>query len=182
MTHSTSFTNISITTDTECLSEQSSIKDNISPKAKKTNLSLVTFLKPSSFRGQKGLTLVEIIVVLVILSILIGVLTSGLFSQGDKAKAKINGLKMSQIQGYLNEYRLQYNSFPSSLEGLSGCTEQTGQNCIPIAKPEDLRDSWGTPLVYNTGNNGASYTLKSLGADKREGGSGADADLTFQGP
>lgn len=132
--------------------------------------------------AQKGLTLVEIIVVLVILSILIGVLTSGLFSQGDKAKAKINGLKMSQIQGYLNEFRLQYNSFPGSLDGLSGCTEQTGQNCIPIAKPEDLRDAWGTPLVYSIGGNGASYTLKSLGADRREGGSGADSDLTFQGP
>jgi len=146
------------------------------------NTCVISSSRTRFFNNQKGLTLVEIIVVLVILSILIGVLTSGLFSQGDKAKAKINGLKMSQIQGYLNEYRLQYNSFPSSLEGLSGCTEQTGQNCIPIAKPEDLRDSWGTPLVYNTGNNGASYTLKSLGADKREGGSGADADLTFQGP
>ena len=132
--------------------------------------------------AQRGLTLVEIIVVLVILSILIGVLTSGLFSQGDKAKAKINGLKMAQIQGFLNEYRLQYNSFPSSMQSLSGCTEQTGSNCIPIAKEEDLRDAWGTPLVYTINGNGSSYTLKSLGADRREGGSGADGDITFTGP
>lgn len=155
--------------------KESAMYSALKPDARET-------LTTKNFSSQKGLTLVEIIVVLVILSILIGVLTSGLFSQGDKAKAKINGLKMSQIQGYLNEYRLQYNSFPSSLDGLSGCTEQTGQNCIPIAKPEDLRDAWSTPLAYSTGNNGASYTLKSLGADKREGGSGADSDLTFQGP
>ncbi|MDB5667140.1 MAG: ral secretion pathway protein, partial [Alphaproteobacteria bacterium] len=40
-------------------------------------------------------------------------------------------------------------------------------------------DPWGTPYVYvSPGANGAPYRIASLGADKREGGSGENADIT----
>ena len=130
--------------------------------------------------NQRGLTLVEIIVVLVILSILIAFLTGGLFKQAEGAKAKMSQMQMEKLKGSLNQYQLMYNQLPSSLQGLSSCSEQTGQACVPLASPDDLKDAWGTPLVYSS--SGRSYTIKSLGADRKEGGTGTDGDFTIQGP
>ena len=72
-------------------------------------------------KQQSGLTLVEIIVVLVILSILIGFLTSSLFSQGEKAKAQINGLKMQKVKNAIGQYQLMYNQLPPDLNSLASC-------------------------------------------------------------
>ena len=129
---------------------------------------------------QHGLTLVEIIVVLVILSVLIGFLTGGLFAQGEKAKAKINDLQMQKVKQAIGQYQLMYNTLPPDLSALSGCPP--GQSaCVPIIEESALKDSWGTPFVY-TVEGGRSYILKSLGADRKEGGTGVDGDPFITGP
>ena len=131
-------------------------------------------------KSQKGLTLIEIIVVLVILTILIAFLTGGLFSQGEKAKAQINGLRMKKLQNSINQYQLMYNTLPSELQALVSCNETTGAACVPITEEDSLKDAWNTPFVYSS--DGRTYTIKSMGADRRDGGSGADADATLSGP
>jgi general secretion pathway protein G len=130
--------------------------------------------------SQRGLTLIEIIVVLVILTILIAFLTGGLFSQGEKAKAQINGLRMKKLQSAINQYQLMYNAMPSDLQALVNCNETTGSNCVPVTEEETLKDAWGTSFNYSS--DGRNYTIKSLGADRRDGGSGADGDVTLTGP
>ena len=136
-----------------------------------------------NLRNQKGLTLVEIIVVLLILSVLVGMLTKGLFSQGERAKAELNNLQMQRVQSYINQYQLRYNRLPSSLASIYSCDENTGPGCIPIVdKEQDLYDAWGTPMRYRLEGDGRSYTLTSLGSDRREGGSGVETDMTITGP
>ena len=132
-------------------------------------------------RRQRGLTLVEIIVVLVILSILIGFLTSGLFKQGEKAKAKINALQMEKVKQSIGQYQLMYNQFPPDINSLASCPD-AGTACVPIADEASLKDAWGTPFSYSLQNGGRGYLLKSLGADRKEGGSGVDGDPTITGP
>lgn len=133
-----------------------------------------------ALKSQRGLTLIEIIVVLVILTILIAFLTGGLFNQGEKAKAQINGLRMKKLQNAINQYQLMYNQMPSSLSSLVSCDDVTGPTCIPVTEEETLKDAWNTPFVYSS--DGRTYTIKSLGADKRDGGTGADSDVTLTGP
>jgi general secretion pathway protein G len=151
-------------------------------------LSVPLFHKPKisqnyEMKSQSGLTLVEIITVLVILSILMGFLVSRLSGAGDSAKAGINELKMKEIQSYINQYQLRYNALPSSLRDLVQCNEQTGASCLPIVSSEDqLRDVWGTEFKYSVDSGGRTYTLKSLGADRREGGSGPNVDFALTGP
>lgn len=132
-------------------------------------------------RSERGLTLVEIIVVLVILSILIAFLTGGLFSQADNAKIKITQMKMNELKQYINTFQLQYNALPNDLNALTTCNEQTGNACAPIADKEKLVDAWNTPFQYST-SGGRSFTIKSMGADKHEGGTGVDGDITITGP
>lgn len=132
--------------------------------------------------SQRGLTLVEIIVVLVILSILIAFLTGGLFSQGERAKAQINGLKMQKAKAAIGQYQLMYNQLPPDLKSLTSCPPSSAGACVPISDEDAMTDAWGTPFVYGADNGSRSYTLKSLGADRKDGGSGADGDMVITGP
>lgn len=135
----------------------------------------------TNIKRQRGLTLVEIIVVLIILSVLYGVLMGGLFSQGDRAKAKINELQMQKVKQAIGQYQLMYNQLPPDLSSLASCPQ--GQNaCVPVADESTLKDAWGTQYQYSLDNGGRSYTVKSLGADRKEGGTGVDGDPIMTGP
>ena len=138
-------------------------------------------LKVQKRRAQAGLTLVEIIVVLVILSILIAFLTGGLFSQGERAKAQINALKMQKAKAAIGQYQLMYNQLPPDIKSLVTCPATAGA-CVPITDEDTITDAWGTPFSYTAENGGRSFILKSLGADRKEGGTGADGDFTITGP
>ena len=130
--------------------------------------------------SQKGLTLVEIIIVLVILSLLMTFLTRGLFGQAEKAKVQMTVMGMKKVQNAIQQYQLMNNALPPSLDALVSCERSSGTVCMATAEAEDLKDSWGTPFQYQSSGN--SYQLKSLGADKREGGDGVNADVTVTGP
>ena len=131
---------------------------------------------------EAGFTLIEIIVVIVILGVLIAFLTGGLFEKADEAKASINKSKLAKVKHSIDQFRLQYNSLPGSLDDLTKCTEKTGPGCIPVTQADELKDIWGTALIYTLENGGRTYRIKSLGADAREGGEGANFDQSLAGP
>ncbi len=127
-----------------------------------------------------GLTLVEIMVVLIIIGVVLTTLGTKVLSQGNRAKAKAAQLQLTKIKGHVEQFQLQYNTLPGSLDDLIRCTERTGASCIPLADKEDLVDPWGNVFVYSSQGN--AYIVKSLGADGREGGEGVDGELKVEGP
>ena len=135
--------------------------------------------------GERGLTLIEIMVVLVILALVMGFIATRLFGQGDKAKANLTKLKMKDLKQKIGEYRLMYNALPGSLEDLARCNEKTGPGCIPVMSAEDAtvyEDAWGGKFVYQLDGNGRTYRITSYGADGRQGGSELDFDFFEEGP
>lgn len=132
--------------------------------------------------SESGLTLVEILTVLIILAIMFAFLAGNLFESGEKARGRLNQLRMQKIKSYLNEFQLMYNSFPSGLEALVSCNEQTGSGCIPITNAEELKDAWGTPFRYQLIDGGRRYRIVSYGADRQQGGDGIEGDQTMDGP
>lgn len=132
-------------------------------------------------RDERGLTLVEIIVVLIILSVLMAFLGGRIFGKLGSAKRDINKLKMQELKSAISEYQLRYNSLPSSLDALvSGSDGIVGFQ--KVASPEQLNDAWGRPFVFQLENNGRSYKITSLGADGVEGGTDEDFDDSLTGP
>ena len=132
---------------------------------------------------QRAFTLVEMIVVLVIISLLMGFLLKGIWGSSQGAKAKLTEMKMQKLRSSINKYQLMNNRLPSSLSSLTGCGENPGGGaCIPVAEKDDLLDAWDTPFVYQLDGSGRSYRIKSLGADGREGGSDTNADIIIDGP
>jgi general secretion pathway protein G len=132
--------------------------------------------------SEKGLTIVEIIVVLIILAVVMSFVGGRILGAGDRAKADLTRLKLQEVRQSIEQFQLRYNTLPAGLEGLIRCTEQTGPGCVPILGEDSLRDGWGNAFIYNLQDGGRRYRVISLGADGREGGEGVDFDITLDGP
>jgi len=122
---------------------------------------------PSLQSNERGLTLIEILVVLGIIGLVLGFLVKNVFNMGESAKASLSKTKLEAIKGPLYLYQLQNNTLPQDIKSLSAV---------------DTEDAWGKPVQYKILDGGRSYELKSLGADGREGGSDANADIIVKGP
>jgi general secretion pathway protein G len=131
-------------------------------------------------KSQRGFTMLEIIMVVVILGILMSFLVGQIFGQGDKAKASLNKVQMTQLKAKIDLFRVEYNQFPATLDSLVSCDSVTGPACSPSLGKKDVNDPWGTPYQFNVKN--AGYEIKSLGADKTPGGEGANFDVVVEGP
>lgn len=125
-----------------------------------SNRRLQAALKPNT---QRGMTLLEILVVLAIIGLVLTFLTKSIFSMGDSAKASLSKTKLEAIKGPLYLYQLQNNTLPQDLRSLTAV---------------DTEDAWGKPIQYRVLDGGRSYELKSLGSDGREGGD----DIVVKGP
>ncbi len=129
---------------------------------------------------ERGMTLVEVIAVVVLLALLYVVVGKNVFGQSNAAKAKLNDVKMNNVRNILQQYKLEQNTFPARLEDLitpSADVKKSGGVFTPLADEGDLKDIWGSNFVYIQENGGRSFLLKSLGADGIEGGEGVNQDV-----
>ncbi len=135
----------------------------------------------SILRSQRGMTLVEITIVLIILGGLIAILAPNLIGELGKSKVKTAKIQMSQLGAALDRFNLDCNFYPTSEQGLESLLTAPS-NCRnwgpePYAKSNMIVDPWGNEFIYER-NSSTSYILISLGADGEEGGSGIDADIS----
>ncbi len=133
--------------------------------------------------NHRGLTLVELLVVIVLIGLIAVVVSKNVIQQGDIAKAELNVVRMNKLKNALGQYRLKYNSYPSRLEELvkgGADVRNSDQIFMPLAEEEELKDVWGAPYVYKSDNDGRTYGLKSLGSDGTEGGDGPKQDVTVR--
>ena len=138
--------------------------------------------KHSLRRAALGMTLIEILVVLVLIGIVTGILAGNFLGKGEKAKADAAKIEINQIGQTLDLYKLEIGRYPTSQEGLqalitapSGVTNWNG----PYWKNGTLpKDPWGHEYKYTSPGSKTPYEILSLGADGKEGGEGPDKDIT----
>jgi general secretion pathway protein G len=128
-----------------------------------------------------GLTLVEILIVLVIIGLVGGWLASKTFKAGDRAKYLMTEAQIKQVGQYIEQFQLRNNALPQSLAELS-CQGGNIPNCIPLAKSDELKDAWKNDFQYSVADGGRSYKILSFGSDGKDGGSEYDGDLFGTGP
>jgi general secretion pathway protein G len=133
----------------------------------------------SLLKNRRGMTLIEIMIVLAIIGSIAALLLPAVTGQLDKSKVKEARIQMTQIVNALSMYYTDCGKYPQSLEGLTtadaNCSNWGPQ---PYATAKKLKDPWGNDFVYEP--NGADYNLKSLGKNKQEGGSGYDKDISLE--
>jgi general secretion pathway protein G len=120
---------------------------------------------------ERGFTLVEMMVVLVIIGLLATVVIINVMPATDRAAQTRVKADLSTIEQAVEMYRLENLRYPTTQEGLNAL--------VPNYIRRLPADPWNSPYVYVApGPNGAPFRIASLGADKSEGGSGENADVT----
>lgn len=132
-------------------------------------------------KSQSGFTLLEIMAVIIIIGILGAVILPNVMNSGEKAKVNAAKTDMAQVSTELDLFKLEVGRYPSSQEGLDALLKNPGGISNwngPYSKKKEMKDPWGSDYKYATpGANGQPFELKSLGADKQEGGDGVNADI-----
>ena len=135
-------------------------------------------------KGQQGMTLVEIMVVIAILGILMTIVGIAALNQLEKAKVGTTEVQMGNLESALLLYKVDHGKYPSSAEGLDALVNPPpGKNgkTFPSYVEGDAvpTDAWDNPfLYYSPGTHGDhDYEIVSLGADGAEGGDKVDADI-----
>ncbi len=131
--------------------------------------------------GEAGLTLLEMIVVLVIIAIVAGLVTMNVVGRPDQARVTTTKTNLVTLSSALTTYRLDNGQYPTTEQGLKALVEKPTTPPLPTAWPDggyvktDPIDAWGNPYTYVS--TGSSFELKSLGRDGKPGGTELDADL-----
>jgi len=135
-------------------------------------------MQMQKLKNSRGMTLLEIMIVLAILGSLMAVLLPQFMGAQDKSKVKETGIIMSQLVTSLNMYYTDCGKYPESLDGLVKA-DAACANWGPEAYRKSVpTDPWGTPFAYSV--EGGSFIIKSLGKDKKEGGDGYGKDISSE--
>ena len=80
--------------------------------------------------AQRGFTLIEIMVVMVILGLLVAIVAPNIMGRSDQARVTVAETQMSNIANALDLYRLDNSHYPSTQQGLEALVSK------PSGSPE----------------------------------------------
>ncbi len=117
----------------------------------------------------RGMTLIEIIVVITILSLLMAAVGVAVIPQLDKAKQDTARMDIGNLQTALKTYYAKKGNYPDTGTGLRSLVESQILDRSPV-------DPWGHDYVYM--NEGGKPVVISYGRDGSPGGTELDEDIS----
>ncbi|WP_066132329.1 type II secretion system major pseudopilin GspG [Bordetella ansorpii] len=129
---------------------------------------------------QRGFTLIEIMIVVVIMGILAALIVPNIMDRPDQARVVAARQDISALMQALQLYRLDQGRYPSEDQGLRALAEKppglAGNNWRSYLDRVP-NDPWGNPYQYaNPGEHG-EIDIYSFGANGEPGGEGVDTDI-----
>lgn len=130
---------------------------------------------------ERGFTLLELLVVVLIIGLLTGIVGPRFLSQINRSEVTTAKAQMDALSKALQAYRIDMGQFPPTDVGLKALAEAPSSDPRwrgPYLTGTVPADPWGMPYQYRfPSSKGKDYDLISLGRDKATGGTGDDADL-----
>jgi general secretion pathway protein G len=120
-------------------------------------------------RRNRGMTLIEIMVVITILGLIAAAVGVAVIPQLNAAKRDRASLDIRNIQNALKLYYTKKGNYPDTATGLKGLVEIQALDSLP-------KDPWNNDYVYM--NEGGKPVIISYGADGTSGGVDNDADIS----
>ena len=138
-----------------------------------------------SKRNERGFTLIELMVVIVILGILAGLIIPRIMGRPDEARAAKARMQMESLDTALKLYRLDNGNYPTTEQGLKALVEPPTVGSLAkswrqggyLEKGRVPKDPWDHDFVYIMPGAHGDFDLTSLGADGEPGGEGKDKDI-----
>jgi general secretion pathway protein G len=135
-----------------------------------TRLSRKANRRRAGARRRRGMSLVEVMVVIAIILTLMSIIAIGVFGIFGDSQVDTTKITMTRVAERLDIYQLRKKKSPNTNEGLAAVF---GNEPVP-------KDSWNRDFIYvSPGPNGEPYDLISLGSDGQEGGTGNAEDLKW---
>lgn len=136
--------------------------------------------------SQCGLTLIEILVVIVILGVLASLVGPAVFSHVGTAKTTTARSQLELLSAALDAYRLDTGAYPTTAQGLAALRQEPVDPPRPLGwrgpylRREVPVDPWGRPYLYESPGreNPIGFDLLTYGLDGEPGGDGEKADVT----
>ena len=133
-------------------------------------------------RWQRGFTLIEIMVVVVILGLLAAVVVTQTVGKIDDARIAKAKQDIRELETALTLYRLDNFRYPTSEQGLDALVKRPADPALVHWKDGGYvkrmsKDPWDRPYVYESPGAHGDFDLYSLGADGQPGGEKNDADI-----
>lgn len=132
-------------------------------------------------RGERGFTLVEILVVITIIGLIMALVAPRVLNYLGESKVKAARIQIESFSTALDLYFLDVGRYPSTSEGLAALVQRPGGartwNGPYLRSGAVPNDPWGNPYIYRSPGEHGAYDIVSYGADGQEGGTGTSADV-----
>lgn len=131
---------------------------------------------PRFARRARGMSLIEVIIVIVLIGGILALVANRVLGGQDRANVRLTESQLITLAGKVDQFRLDTGKLPDSLDQLvsaGGVPNWLG----PYAKNEELRDPWGNAIEYRRPGSNGPFELVSLGADGATGGESVNADI-----
>jgi general secretion pathway protein G len=137
------------------------------------------------FMNQRGFTLIELMVVIVILGILAGLIIPRIMGRPEEARRMKARVQIESIETALKLYKLDNGSYPSTEQGLEALVEAPSVGQLPRAwrdggyleKGRVPKDPWDNEFIYLSPGVNSDFDLISYGSDGEPGGEDKDKDV-----
>ncbi|MEA3414893.1 MAG: type II secretion system major pseudopilin GspG [Thermodesulfobacteriota bacterium] len=135
---------------------------------------------------NRGFTLIELMVVIVILGILAGLIVPRIMSRPEEARQAKARIQIESLETALKLYKLDNGSYPSTEQGLQALVEAPEVGNLPgkwreggyLEKGKAPKDPWDNEYIYLCPGTYDDYDIISYGADGEPNGEGKDRDIT----
>jgi general secretion pathway protein G len=130
--------------------------------------------------GERGFTLIEIMIVVIIIGLLAALVGPKLFGKLSMAKQKSAKMQIELFGTALDAFRLDTGRYPTTEEGLKALREKPSgvERWQGTYLPKEIPlDPWGKSYVYKSPGEHGDYDLISYGLDGVEGGEGENEDV-----
>lgn len=135
----------------------------------------------AAMAAEEGFSLLELLVVLVVISLIVGIAGPMVVSQLGNAKTDTARIEVSRLVTSAEMFRVDVGRFPTEAEGLSALLSEPGDapgwSGPYLQSQSQTLDPWNNAYLYSLDPSGLTVIIETLGADGATGGDGENTDV-----